>query len=113
MTYLSASRGVRCSPERVLVATTAQSALEISMRMLTDPGEYAWMESPGYAGGRSAFETSGLAVEEIPVDASGVQNRLRHAFAPVHARPVLGRAPYGGRSQMTDLPGLGPRTKGL
>lgn len=71
--YLAASRGVRCTPEQVLVVTTAQAALEIATRMLTNVGDRAWMECPGYAGAISAFETSGLNIEEIPVDEDGVQ----------------------------------------
>lgn len=71
--YLAASRGVRCTADQVLVVTTAQAALEIATRMLTDVGERAWMECPGYAGAISAFETSGLEIERIPVDADGVE----------------------------------------
>lgn len=71
--YLAASRGVRCTAEQVLVVTTAQAALEISTRMLTEAGDHAWIESPSYTGALSAFETSGLEVQHIPVDDDGVQ----------------------------------------
>jgi len=70
--YLAASRGVRCTPEQVLVVTSAQAALEIAARMLTDEGDGAWIESPGYAGAWSAFATSGLVIQRIPVDRDGV-----------------------------------------
>lgn len=73
--YLSASRGVRCVRDQVVVVPTAQAALEITTRMLTDSGDRAWLESPGYAGAISAFKTSGMKIEEVPVDEDGIQVR--------------------------------------
>lgn len=71
--YLAASRGVRCTPEQVLIVPTAQAALEIATRMLTNDGDSAWLEAPGYAGALAAFITSGMHVQHIPVDDEGVQ----------------------------------------
>lgn len=70
--YLAASRAVHCTAEQVLIVSSAQAALELATRMLSDAGERAWIESPGYAGARSAFETAGLVVDEIAVDEEGV-----------------------------------------
>jgi GntR family transcriptional regulator/MocR family aminotransferase len=70
--YLSAARGVRCESHQVLVTTTAQAAVDLTARMLTDPGEGAFVETPGYVGARAAFQAHGLVVRGVPVDADGV-----------------------------------------
>ncbi|MCH9673220.1 MAG: PLP-dependent aminotransferase family protein [Gammaproteobacteria bacterium] len=70
-TYLSTARGVRCAPEQVLVTTSAQASLDLAARMLTDPGQHAWMESPGYGGARASFSGAGLIIHPIEVDADG------------------------------------------
>lgn len=47
-TYLRTARIVRCDPEQVLIVSGSQQALEISTRVLLDPGDWAWVEEPGY-----------------------------------------------------------------
>jgi GntR family transcriptional regulator / MocR family aminotransferase len=71
--YLSAARGLRCSAAQVLVVTTAQSALDLAARMLTDAGDTAWLEQPGYSGARAAFGANGLQVHGIEVDEQGLR----------------------------------------
>ncbi|MFN4087795.1 MAG: GntR family transcriptional regulator, partial [Alphaproteobacteria bacterium] len=48
--YLGAVRAVRCTPEQVMIVSGAQAGLDLSARLLLDPGETAWIEEPGYAG---------------------------------------------------------------
>lgn len=71
--YLCAARGVHCSAREVLVVTTAQAALDLSARLLTDPDDQAWIECPGYIGARASFEANGLDVRTIPTDRNGVR----------------------------------------
>ena len=70
--YLVAARGVRCSPEQVVVVAGAQAALDLSARLLLDPGEYAWIEDPGYPGARAALLGAGGRLQPLPVDAEGL-----------------------------------------
>lgn len=80
--YLSASRGVRCGPAQVLVVTSAQAALDLATRMLSDAGDRAWLEQPGYNGACAAFEANGLDLGRVPVDADGVRaNEVAEQFA--------------------------------
>ena len=70
--YLAATRGVRCMPEQIVVVAGAQAALDLSARLLLDPGEYAWIEDPGYPGARAALLGAGARLQPLPVDAGGL-----------------------------------------
>lgn len=84
-TYLQLSRSVRCQPEQILVVQGAQQALELTARLLADPGDQAWMEEPGYVGAQAALQAAGLHVVPVPVDTEG----LNPAAAPTNSQPRL------------------------
>lgn len=71
-TYLRAARGVQARADQVFITDGTQQALELSARLLADPGECAWIEHPGYGGARAAFAQSGLRLQPITVDAHGL-----------------------------------------
>ena len=70
--YLSASRGVRCTPEQVIVVSGSQQAIDLSARLLLDEGDAAWIEDPGYSGARSALLAAGARIVPIAVDEEGL-----------------------------------------
>ena len=95
--YLSASRGVSCVAEQVVILTSSQQALDLAARMLLDPGDAAWLEDPGYLGARSALRAAGAQVVPVPVDDQGLDveaGRSRAASArlvyvtPSHQYPT-------------------------
>lgn len=53
--HLRISRGVRCDASRIIVTEGAQGALDLCVQLLTNPGDHAWLEEPGYRGAKSAF----------------------------------------------------------
>ena len=63
--YLSASRGVVCRPEQIIVTNGAQSAFDLLARLLTDPDDAVWIEEPGYYGARAAFESAGARLTSL------------------------------------------------
>jgi GntR family transcriptional regulator/MocR family aminotransferase len=69
--YVKVARGVRCSPEQIVVTTGAQAALDLLARLLLDPGDTAWVEEPGYYGAHAAFVAAGARLEPLYVDANG------------------------------------------
>ena len=69
--YLSASRGVNCRPEQIVVTNGAQAAFDLLARMLIDPGDTVWMEDPGYYGARNAMLTAGATLAPLRVDNGG------------------------------------------
>ena len=69
--YLTASRGVVCSADQVVVTNGAQSSFDLLARLLLDPGDKVWMEEPGYYGAASAFVAAGARLEPLHVDGEG------------------------------------------
>ena len=69
--YLAVSRGVRCTPEQVIVLTGAQAALDLIGRMFMDPGDHFWIEDPGYLGAYNAFRAAGGKAVPLPVGPEG------------------------------------------
>ncbi|MDF3837071.1 PLP-dependent aminotransferase family protein [Cupriavidus basilensis] len=73
--YLKVSRGVRCEMDQVFITDGTQTSLDLCARMLADAGDTAWVENPGYGGARAAFQSAGLKLEPVPVDADGLAPR--------------------------------------
>jgi GntR family transcriptional regulator/MocR family aminotransferase len=95
--YLGAARAVRCNPEQVMVITGSQQGLQISAKVLWNPGDSIWMEEPGYPGAHQAFTSVGIRMIPIPVDHEGLNvksglRRYTHArgayLTPSHQYPL-------------------------
>ncbi|MEU0674563.1 PLP-dependent aminotransferase family protein [Streptomyces sp. NPDC006172] len=71
--HLAPARGVRCTSEQVVITEGAQEALSLCVRLVTDPGDTAWVEDPGYRGAQSALVGGDLDVVPLPVDAEGLR----------------------------------------
>ena len=70
--HLTLSRGVRATPEQVVITTGAQEALGLCVRLLADAGDAGWIEDPGYRGAQQAFAAGALDVTACPVDDAGI-----------------------------------------
>ena len=70
--YAGAARGVVCTADQVIVTVGAQGALDMTARMLLDPGDPVWIEDPGYLGARGALLGAGAELVPVPVDAEGI-----------------------------------------
>jgi GntR family transcriptional regulator / MocR family aminotransferase len=79
---LATLRGVRCSPEQVIVVTGSQQALDFCARMLLDPGDLAWIEDPGYLGARAALIAAGAQLVPVPTDDDGLDVAAGMASTP-------------------------------
>ncbi|MGI4982222.1 MAG: PLP-dependent aminotransferase family protein [Janthinobacterium lividum] len=69
---LSISRGVLCEPAQVVITEGAQEALLLCVRLLTDPGDTAWIEDPGYRGAKAAMRAGDLRMVPVRVDGDGL-----------------------------------------
>ncbi|QQC66515.1 MocR-like pyridoxine biosynthesis transcription factor PdxR [Paraburkholderia ginsengisoli] len=76
--HLRMARGVRCDGAQVVITEGAQEALNLCVRLFTNPGDVAWVEDPGYRGAKAAFHLGDLRTLPMPVDAEGLA-------APTHA----------------------------
>ena len=80
--YVGASRGVRCSPDQVIVTSGAQQGLDLIARLLLDPGDRVWMEDPGYPGAWFTLRAAGAKVVPVPVDEEGLSVARARKLAP-------------------------------
>jgi len=95
--YLRTARGVRCEDDQIMIVSGSQQALDISARVLLEPGDRVWMEEPGYRYARRVFYLNGSRIIPVPVDHDGLNvtlgiRRCRHARAvlvtPSHQYPL-------------------------
>lgn len=70
--HLRHVRSVECEPDQILVTEGVHQALDLVSRLLTDEGELAWMEEPGYWGIRNVLGMNGVQVHPVPVDSEGL-----------------------------------------
>src|SRR5262249_8547747 len=70
--YLGQARGVECTPDQVLIVSSTQQAIDLSIRVLANPGDPIWLEDPGYAGARAAAAARECALVPVPLDEQGL-----------------------------------------
>jgi GntR family transcriptional regulator/MocR family aminotransferase len=80
--HLCAARGIVCSADQVVIMSTVQQVIDLSARLLLDPGDAVWMEDPGYPGARMIFEAAGAKMVGVPVDTQGMDVAAGRTVAP-------------------------------
>ncbi len=110
-TYLRTARAVHCEFEQIIVINGSQQALDLTARVLLDPGDKVWIEDPGYLGARKAFVGAGGAIVPVPIDQHGInvekgkqlesQARLVHV-TPSHQFPLGVTMSLSRRLQLLD-----------
>jgi GntR family transcriptional regulator / MocR family aminotransferase len=83
-----AARGLRCTPNQIIVTAGTQHAIDLLARLLLNPGDSVWMEAYGYEPARAAFASVAARVVPIPVDADGLLVARGRELAP-NARLAL------------------------
>jgi len=95
--YLRTARAVRCEPGQIMIVSGSQQALDISVRVLLNPGDSIWVEEPGYWLARDVLTAANCRIIPVPVDAEGLDvaagiQRRRTAraalVAPSHQFPL-------------------------
>ena len=69
--YAARTRGVRCSPEQVVIVNGSQQALDLSVRVLLERGDSVAFENPGYLAAHRIFTAHGARLQPLPVDGEG------------------------------------------
>ncbi|MET1080497.1 MAG: PLP-dependent aminotransferase family protein [Pseudomonas sp.] len=80
--HLAISRGVRVAAEHILVLSSVQQALDLSLRLLVPVDGQVWIEDPGYPGARQLMALMGVSQVPVPVDEQGIQVEVGIAMAP-------------------------------
>ncbi|MCA9961485.1 MAG: PLP-dependent aminotransferase family protein [Anaerolineales bacterium] len=69
--HLGRLRGVRCTPDQVVIVSGAQQTLDIISRLLLNQGDTVLVETPGYRDAFELFRTHGARLIALPVDEEG------------------------------------------
>ena len=70
------SRGVIGHPDQFVVTGGAQHAIDLTLRLLTKPGDRVAIEEPGYPPVRDLITALGRRPLPVPVDANGIRTDL-------------------------------------
>jgi len=109
--YLRIARSLRCEAQQIMIVSGSQQALEISARVLLDPGDRVWVEEPGYRYARDVFALAGCHLVPVPVDKEGLDvaagirqcRKARAAFVtPSHQFPLGETMSASRRLQLLD-----------
>jgi GntR family transcriptional regulator/MocR family aminotransferase len=104
--HLVVHRGIKAKANQILIMPTAQSGLTLIADALLDPGDHAWIESPGYGGANTALHAAGAIVSAIPLDAQGMAVSSRTEaprlifVTPSHQYPTGRLMPIGRRLEL-------------
>ncbi len=96
--YLARARGVVCAPEQILIVRGSQQAIDLTTRLLVDPGDPVVVEEPHYTGFAFCLKAAGADVTYVAVDEQGLRveeldrvHAARLAFVtPSHQYPAGG-----------------------
>jgi len=67
-----AGRGIRATPEQVIVTTGSQQALDLCARVFVDPGDVVLVELPTYTGAITAFRNTQARLVGVRQDLDGI-----------------------------------------
>jgi GntR family transcriptional regulator / MocR family aminotransferase len=105
--YLRRARGIRCTPDQILVTSGVAAGLSLIAATLLRPGDRAGVEEPGYPIARAVLAAHGVQVVPCPVDADGLivsdlPAGLKLLYTtPAHQYPLGGRLPIIRRQALT------------
>jgi GntR family transcriptional regulator/MocR family aminotransferase len=80
--YLGAARALDCHAGQILITSGAQQAVDLTARLLLEPGDRVLIEDPGYPGARGPLLAAGCELVPVPVDAEGLALETGRRLAP-------------------------------
>lgn len=88
------ARGVRCEPEQVIPVAGVCAALDLTARLLLDPGHAVLVEDPAPDEVRAAFQSAGARLFPLPSDMSGADPSKTKSPPPrlIYVSPSVGFA---------------------
>lgn len=71
--------GIHAGAENFIPTFGAIQGIDLTARILLNPGDEAWVEAPTFFNGLQAFRAAGAVIRSIPVDEQGLQVELLEA----------------------------------
>jgi GntR family transcriptional regulator/MocR family aminotransferase len=81
--YLGRVRAVECTADDVVIVTGSQQAIDLTARILIEPGDIVAIEEPGYRGAQRTFAAQGAELCGVRVDNEGMRVDELAACGPV------------------------------
>jgi len=70
--YLGVARGVRCEPDQVVIVSGIQHGLDLTARLMLDPGDRVLVEDPCHPIVVAMLKALGATIVPVPVDSHGI-----------------------------------------
>ncbi len=95
--YLGTARGVRCTTEQVIIVAGIQQGLDLTARLVLDPGDPVWVEDPCFFVVTAIFKALAAKIIPVPIDMNGLNvvegqrrcDRAKLAYVtPAHQFPL-------------------------
>jgi GntR family transcriptional regulator/MocR family aminotransferase len=95
--YLRQARGIDCAADDILIVSGIRQAIDLTCRLLLEPGDAVWIERPGFPGLGAAIAAGGGRLVHVGVDDEGLDladglDQAPHArlacVAPSHQYPL-------------------------
>jgi GntR family transcriptional regulator/MocR family aminotransferase len=67
------TRGIKATPDQVLITTGTTQSLDLLLRALLNPGASVWIEDPGRPKAAALIHALGMTAIPVPVDDAGIQ----------------------------------------
>ena len=67
-----ADRGMRCTPDEILITSGSQQGFDLVIRTLMRPGDFAVVERPTYTGPLRSLRVAGVKMLTVGVDGEGI-----------------------------------------
>ena len=109
--YASATRGLHCTAEHILITHGTQQAINLTAQVLLKQGDEVWLDEPGYDGALGAFTAMGAKVRPVVSDQEGMDiaygiqhwpNAKMIFTAPSHQFPLGGTLSLSRRLALLD-----------
>ena len=99
--YLSRSRGISCTPERIIITSGATQGLSLIAHLLNQESKNVLVEDPTHPGLRKVITTAGCRIKTHPTDERGIKTDLLNPAdhlsfvytTPSHQYPLGGILP--------------------
>ncbi|QQE80030.1 PLP-dependent aminotransferase family protein [Alicyclobacillus sp. SO9] len=108
-TYLQHSRGVRCSPQQIVVGSGIQFSLQFLVDLLGRENMQVAMEDPGYGRAQSIFNRLHVGIKPISLDHDGISVKELYSntaqlvyVTPSHQFPLGMVMSYSKRIQLLE-----------
>jgi len=114
--YLERSRGVRCSPDQIVLCSGLQQGLDVVVQLIRGRHSSVAVENPGYHLPRELFRNQGFTVTPIDVGPGGLDvNELKASactvayITPSHQMPLGDVMPVASRLELISWSEQGER----